>query len=487
LASILLIDDDAVFSRELVNQFGRLGHQITAVDSAEAGLDRLGAGEKYDVVLLDNCLPGGMTGLEFLAALRDREPRVPVILMTSAHQDDTAIQAIAMGAFSYVIKPLQFAAIIPKLKPDVEHAALIARQVEPVPLEPSEADAGPGASRLAGQSDALLNVLRQIGQFVSDGFQDKAVLILGETGTGKELAATAIHTNSCRRSGPFVPLNCTTLPETLVESELFGYEKGAYSGAERTRKGWFEQADGGTLFLDEIGDMPLNAQAKLLRVLQEREVVRLSGNERIPVNVRVLAATKHDLCDLVARKLFRDDLAHRLNGATLRMPPLRERKGDIEYLARHFLRQGCATPPALHKDAESLLLDYSWPGNVRELRSVMDRARLAVRARHGCEVLPEDLDFGFLGVPKPRVTAGPAEALGEDAAMAGLRQAAAWAWESRLTLAQIQERLECELLRLAAASGLSEVALHERLGLARNTLRTRLKQHGLKPSGGRAS
>jgi DNA-binding NtrC family response regulator len=292
----------------------------------------------------------------------------------------------------------------------------------------------------------------------------------------------AIHTNSPRKNKPLVVINCTALNENLLDDELFGHEPGAFTGADKLRKGRFEHAQGGTLFLDEVGDMPLTLQAKLLRVLENREVVRIGSNEPIRVDVRVLAATHCDLSGQVREGKFRQDLFYRLEGMTIRLPPLRERPEDIELLAHRFLSRmfDRTSAPTLHPAALAALRRYSWPGNIRQLQKVLCRAAGASR---GPQILAEELDFGTLDAGAP-----PAAAGSEERALAGLREAIAWAWKNQQSelWPLLKDRLECELLRFALRQpGANEVQLADWLGIARNTVRARLQKYGLKkPSDG---
>jgi DNA-binding NtrC family response regulator len=478
VARILLIDDEPEFSDALRGSLQELGHEVRCLDCAPDGL-RLLAEEDFDLVLLDNKMPR-MSGLEFLAALAERGVRVPVILMTSAHNDRTAIEAINRGAFDYVIKPDNYDDAVRDLGPLIRKALEINRRRKTVPIPPPPDADDDDDSVIVGRSKPMLDVLRQIGRVTG---VDASVLILGETGTGKDLVARAIHTNSPRKGKPFVVINCAALNENLLDAELFGHEPRAFTGAaDKVRKGRFEHADGGTLFLDEVGDMPLTLQVKLLRVLENREIVRVMSNEPIRVDVRVLAATHRDLKALVREGKFREDLFYRLEGITIRLPPLRDRREDVELLAHRFLRRlfgGAASAPALHPDALRALREYSWPGNIRQLQKVLCRAAGVAR---GPQIMPDDLDFGEFGGARCA-----AEAPGEVAAVAGLQSAVAWAWDSgRPDLwPLLQGRLECELLRYALAQpGVSQVKLAQRLGMARNTLRARLKQHGLEDPAG---
>jgi two-component system nitrogen regulation response regulator GlnG len=466
-----LLDDDIDFSEALRDELRQLGHEVVCLEMAEDGLGLLAAAEKIDLVLLDNLMPR-MSGLEFLAALRQRNLDVPVVLMTSAHNDRTAIQATNLGAFDYVLKPRGGEPILGELGPVIPEALKIRRPPERVALPRPDAQDPEEGCLIVGRSKPVREVLRRIGQLVR---VDETVLILGETGTGKDLVARAIHTNSSRKTKPFVVINCTALTESLLNDELFGHEPGAFTGAEKLRKGRFEHAHGGTLFLDEVGDMPLALQATLLRVLENREVVRIGGNDPIRVDVRVLAATHRDLKNLVREGKFRQDLFYRLEGMTIHLPPLRERKEDVEILARCFLARlfgGASSAPSLAPAALEALRNHPWPGNVRQLQKVLCRAAGAVR---GSVILPGDLDFGELDTPSPG-------AAGEEAGLAGLRHAVAWAWDSKQAdiWPLLEKRLEEELLRLVVTrhEG-SEVQLAKLLGMARNTLRDRLHKYGL--------
>ncbi|MBI1913451.1 MAG: sigma-54-dependent Fis family transcriptional regulator, partial [Planctomycetes bacterium] len=361
MARILLIDDDPGFSEILRDSLEGLGHEVRWLDLAEDGLRLLAAGEPVDVVLLDNRMPR-MSGLEFLKALQQTDVAVPVVLMTGEHNDRTAIEAINLGAFDYVLKPRSEEDGLGELPRVLEEALEVLRRPRPVPL--SADPRGGEDSAIVGESRAILDVLRHIARSLK---MDETVLILGETGTGKDLVARAIHTNSRRRHKPFVVINCTALNENLLEDELFGHEAGAFTGAEKLRKGRFEHAHGGTLFLDEVGDMPRSLQAKLLLVLENRQVERIGSSEPIRVDVRVLAATHRDLKGLVREGKFREDLFFRLEGIPIHLPPLRERPEDVALLARHFLARlfGGGSAPALHPAALERLRNHSWPGNVR--------------------------------------------------------------------------------------------------------------------------
>jgi DNA-binding NtrC family response regulator len=364
---ILLVDDDPGVSASIKVALNGTYDLCHAARAAE-GLD-LFVREAPDLVLLDVVMPDG-NGLTVLKQLREQDPRVPVIMLTATKTVRTAVDAMKMGAADYVTKPF-----------DVEELRLVvARALETQDLTRTvQALRAQVASRygfhnLIGKSRQMQETYAKIEQIAP---VNATVLITGETGTGKELVARAVHYNSPRGNGPFVALNCAALPDTLIETELFGHEKGAFTGAEGRRIGHCELAHKGTLFLDEIGELSLATQGKLLRFLQEKEFMRIGGGNTIKVDVRIVAATNRRLDDLLRAGAFREDLYYRINVAALYLPPLRERREDIPLLAGHFLdafRQSRASSPTLTKDALDVLMAYHWPGNVRELRNVIEQA-----------------------------------------------------------------------------------------------------------------
>jgi DNA-binding NtrC family response regulator len=467
VARILLIDDDESFSRELQALLTARGHSVRWLDSAEEALRAAPAGG-FDLLLLDNKMPR-MSGLEFLDAARQAGLGVPVVLMTGAHHDQTVIKAMSLGAFDYVIKPVDLERLLADLEPIIG-AAL---DVDPCPphVEIPEAPAEPvPESTIVGASKPMLKVLKDIARLAR---VDETVLILGETGTGKDLVARAIHTNSARRDGPFVVMNCAALSENLLEDELFGHEVAAWTGATKLRKGRFEHAAGGTLFLDEVGDMPAKLQVQLLRVLENREIVRVGGNDPIRVDVRVLAATNRDLSALVRAGQFRQELYFRLEGMLLTLPALRERGDDVELLARTFLARifaGASARPSLHPLALERLRQYHWPGNVRQLQKVICRAAGSCR---GAQILPAEIDFGELEPAPPTAPADPRAALRAVIA-------AAWPGHQGNVLPVLQDWLQRELLSFAEAKpGLSQVKRAEWVGVSRTHYRKLLEQYGL--------
>ncbi len=368
---ILLIEDDPGIADTLQRVLAEEGCQVAVEARGDTGLARASEGT-FHVVISDLKLPG-LNGLELVRQLHSAQPRLPIILVTAYGTTETAIEAMKFGAYDYLLKPFDF----PQMLALVSQAADSNRRMsEPVAL----GDPSTRREALVGRGSAMQAIYKEIGRVAS---KPVSVLIQGETGTGKELIARALYQHSDRANAPFITVNCAAIPETLLESELFGHERGAFSGADARRIGRFEQADRGTIFLDEIGDMTLGTQVKLLRVLQERTLQRLGGKETIPVDVRVIAATHRDLEAAIREKQFREDLYYRLNVVVITLPPLRSRREDIPELVRYFLaRHGAElgnANPSIHPEALDFLQAQPWPGNVRELQNAIRKALLAAR------------------------------------------------------------------------------------------------------------
>jgi nitrogen regulation protein NR(I) len=388
VATILIVDDDAQLRHSFEKLLTSEGHTVRTSPTGEGGLE-LVRGSVPDLVIMDVRLPG-MDGLTAFQAMHEVEPKLPVIVMTAYGSTDTAIEATKLGAFDYVLKPFD----IPEMLSTIEKALEAGRFMRSrVGLDAStEADS---TDVIFGSSKAMQEVYKAIGRVAST---DATVLIRGESGTGKELVARAIYQHSIRSDKSFLVINCVAIPETLLESELFGYEKGAFTGAVNRRVGKIEQAHGGTVFLDEIGDMPFSIQAKILRLLQERSIERLGGRSPIPVDVRVIAATNRDLEAALSEGRFREDLYYRLKVVTLRLPPLRERTGDIAMLAEYFLKRFAKemnTPsPGITDEARNIMNNYSWPGNVRELANTIQKALIFSR---GAPINGEEMSQAIRG------------------------------------------------------------------------------------------
>jgi len=367
-AKILLIEDDPGIVMTLRRVLTDEGHEVGVETRGDAGLARA-RDDGFDVIITDMKLPG-LNGLDLVRELHVAKPRLPIILMTAYGTTETAIEATKSGAYDYLIKPFEMPELIELVEKAVTSRRLMTR---PVQLGAS----GDARDALIGNSRAMQAIYKEIGRIASKPVN---VLVRGETGTGKELIARAIYQHGDRANGPFIAINCTAIPETLLESELFGHERGAFTGAELRRIGRFEQADHGTIFLDEIGDMTPGTQIKLLRVLQEKCLQRLGGKETIPVDVRVITATHRDLEQAIKLKQFREDLYYRLSVVVITLPPLRDRKEDIPDLVRYFLRKHAAelgvADPSIQDEAVDILRAQNWPGNVRELENVVRKVLL---------------------------------------------------------------------------------------------------------------
>lgn len=451
---ILIVDDDDAFRESLAETLGDLGHDTTQVRSGHEALSVLEGGTRIDCMFLDFRMPD-LSGIEVLERVRALPARaaLPVVVLTAFATSNNTIHAMRLGAFEHLTKPVgrdTIATLLAKIvasNGDLSGAALAASGDEPV-------DAN--TPRLLGNSEALRDAQKQIGRAAAT---DSTVLITGETGTGKEVAARVLHDASRRRHGPFVAINCAAIPAELLESELFGHVKGAYTGAATQRTGRIAEADGGTLFLDEIGDLPLPMQAKLLRVIQERTLTPVGSNANVPIDVRIVAATHRDLVAEVAARTFREDLFYRLNVIPIHLPPLRERPADILPLATHFLATAASLGgPArsLSGDAERRLLVHAWPGNVRELKNAIERVAALAR---GPLVIDDDL--AFLSAPRAPASEIPSALLDLP-----LPQAMEW-----LERAAIERALQ------QTAGNRAEAA--RRLGISRQSLYTKMAAYKL--------
>ena len=500
MSKLLLIDDDRDVHYAFQRSFDMPEIELTTAPSGEEGL-RIIPKLKPDLVLLDNRMGTGMTGLETLRRIRQSDSKLLVILMTAYGTTQTAIQAMKLGAYDYLLKPFD----VPKLKEVVLNALKAAREMR----EGTRYNFEPGGrpllqpedleSEIVGQSAPMREVFKLIGQFAST---DTTVLITGESGTGKELVAKAIWQHSDRSKGPFVAMNCAAIPEQLLESELFGHERGAFTGAVNPRAGKFEQCKGGVIFLDEIGDMTPPTQTKILRVLQSRKFERVGGNASIDADVRVIAATNKVLEQAVAAGEFREDLFYRLHGVRIHMPPLRERKDDIPLLVKYFLHKlavrdslpstsgrgegGEGHIPVLSAPAKSIassamkaLERYHWPGNVRELESQLRRVCVVAQ---GDVVLTKDLPPEITGGGAATGPVLSAEAVTSEGGVSDLSAVARqlFQWARRDPKLKIIPAVERELViqALKETEG-NQVHAAKLLGITRATLRKRVEKHGI--------
>jgi two-component system nitrogen regulation response regulator GlnG len=471
MTRVLVADDEASIRFVLREALAEAGHDVVEAADGNEARERLAA-QRFDLALLDIRMPGP-SGLELLDEVSARPDAPLVVILTAQNTFENAVEAMKRGAFDYLTKPFD----LPQVQALVEKARVLrGLRGEVAELRRQVGDAFRTGEALVGRTPAMLELFKTIGRVAAS---DAAVLILGESGTGKELVARAIHYHSRRREGPFVAVNMTALPSELIEAELFGHERGAFTGATEARVGRFREAEGGTLLLDEIGDLPLGLQAKLLRVLQERQVTPLGGRQSLPIDVRIIASTHRDLPALVAEKSFREDLYFRLNVVPVRIAPLRERRADIPLLVSHFVErfsQELGLPRRWPTEAAlERLSRHPWPGNVRELENAVKRALVLASG----DVITED------DVEQATSAAAPSSADWSELARRELAERLEsggasdeedgsgpyWSFVSRLERAVIREGL--------ARSRGNQIQAARLLGINRNTLRKKIAELGL--------
>jgi DNA-binding NtrC family response regulator len=456
---ILFVDDEKSLQEFMRSELPRLGHEVTVCGDGRAALKVL---EKstFDVAILDLRMPG-MGGIEVLEHLKQVSPDTDAVIMTGHASQETTIQALRLGACDYLTKPCKLAEIEAVL---VKAAARRELKHKNLALQ-TRVQAAEGPTNLVGTAPVMVPVHRLIATVAPT---DSTVLILGETGTGKELAARTLMQQSKRGDMPFVPVNCGALTQNLVESQLFGHRKGAFTGADRDHKGFFEVADGGTLFLDELGELDRNIQVKLLRLLESGEICRLGDNEPFRVDVRILCATNRDLRQMVKEGLFREDLYFRINTFEIRLPPLRERRPDIPDLARHLLARAARRPldqvrHLLSPEVIDVLLDYHWPGNVRELANVMEHSYIIAG---GGEIAPDHLPHNIRQPSEP-------DTLPMSPSVSAIRPLAAAPAPSGRTLREIEME---HVLKVLEKHNRNKPAAAAELGISLKTLYNKLNQ-----------
>lgn len=470
--AILLVDDDDAIRVVVAQALRRAGHSVRSASSI-AELDRELAASRPDVLLTDVVLPDG-DGIDVTQRLSREMPELPVIVLSARNTLSTAVRANEAGAYDYLPKPFDLDTLTKTV------SAALARRRE---LAPVAVDSDDASLPLIGRSPAMQEVYRIIARVVSN---DLTVLVSGESGTGKELVARAIHDLGRRRAAPFVAINMAAIPRDLIEAELFGYERGAFTGAAQRTAGRFEQAEGGTLFLDEIGDMPIEAQTRLLRVLQSGEFTTVGGARIMRANVRIVAATNRELQQAVANGQFREDLYYRLNVVPIELPALRERHEDIAILARHFLERAAdAGLPrkVLDEQAVTLLRDHDWPGNVRQLENLMRRVAALSR--------DDQISAGEIAALLGQAGGRPASVLpdvGLDTAVRAFIDRLAKCDPGSLDDGTLYDRLLSEVERplievMLARHGGNQLRASRAIGLNRNTLRKRLDTLGIDPAG----
>lgn len=444
---ILIVEDEAPMCELLTSFFSEKAYKVDTAPDGEQAIGRLEE-QDYALVITDIKLPG-MSGLELLARVRVDWPEVAVIIMTAFSSISSAVEAMKLGAEDYIGKPFQLDELVITVDKALERRSL-RREVKELR---AEVRGRYNFSSIVGRSKPMQQLFEVIKRIAAR--RDASALIIGSTGTGKELVARAIHYNSDRRDAPFVPINCSAIPDTLLESELFGHQKGAFTGAHETRRGLIEEAQGGTVFLDEINTLSQNLQVKLLRVLQERLVRRVGGRENIPIDIRLVSASNQDLEEAVKRGEFRQDLFYRLNVVPVRLPDLKDRREDIPPLAHHFLQkfaqQHGEPPRRFSNEAMRVLMTHAWPGNVRELENAVEHALTMGR---GEILLPEDLPLSVTAPERDIVH----EATLDD-----------------VTLAEVERRY---ILRVLEKMGGHQIKTARVLGIDRRTLYRRLRQYG---------
>ncbi|MFZ5634348.1 MAG: sigma-54-dependent transcriptional regulator [Bacillota bacterium] len=448
IPKILIIDDEEHMCWALERAMKQEGYQVLTTTRGRAGLELIRE-EAPSLVILDLKMPE-MDGMEVLKQAKQINPKLPVIMLTAHGTIETAIEAMKIGASDYLAKPFD----LDELKMVIKQNLVMSQLVNEVNFLRSELTKK--YRKMIGESPAIKEVSRLIEKVANS---NATVLITGESGTGKEVAAVAIHQNSPRREYPFVPVNCAALPENLLESELFGHEKGAFTGAVARKLGRFELADKGTIFLDEITEMPLSMQVKLLRVLQEKSFERVGGTETFHVDVRIIAATNRDITGAIEKGQFREDLYYRLNVIQIHLPPLRERKEDIPLLANHFLEKLRPTylVNKITDDALKLLLNYNWPGNIRELQNVLERAAIISQSN---EITVDDL-------PKDIQQSVPIKSGGDTAINLP---------DSGISLEELEKEL---IIKALEKSKGNQTRAAQLLGITRSALLYRIQKHGL--------
>jgi nitrogen regulation protein NR(I) len=468
LSKILIVDDDPQLRNSFEKLLAEEGHSVKGAASGETGLEILSS-DPPDLVILDVRLPG-MNGLETFKAIHRIEPKLPVVIMTAYGTTETAIEATKLGAYDYVLKPFD----IPEMLALVNQALNAGRMMQSkVEMDASLETAAEEA--IIGRSRSMQELYKAVGRVAPT---DATVLVRGESGTGKELVARAIYQHSLRSNKSFLVINCVAIPDTLLESELFGFEKGAFTGAHHRRVGKIEQANGGTIFLDEIGDMPFNVQAKILRLLQERSIERLGGREPIPVDVRIIAATNRDLEAALSNGRFREDLYYRLNVVTLRLPPLRDRREDVTLLADYFVHRFTTEMVmenhGITPEAKAILRRHPWPGNVRELANTIQKSLIFCR---GGPIGPDDISRAI----SENGAAGPSEDIAEIDLIRKWIQGILSSGKSPELFNQVIDQIASMLISEALQrTGGNRSRAADLLGLSRPTLLSKIEKYGLK-------
>lgn len=458
---ILIVDDDKTHRNMLKTLLNKWGYALSEADDGQTAIDMV-AQRPYDLVLMDIKMIK-VSGLVALVEIKKINPAIPIIIMTAFSSIDTAIDALKKGAYDYLTKPFDFEKLKITIQRSLEHTQL---KKENFQLKETLGQ-NFSCTNIIGKNEKMQKLIQTISQVTKT---DATVLINGESGTGKELIAGALHYNSLRNQGPFIKINCAAITETLLESELFGHEKGSFTGAIRAKEGKFKQADKGSIFLDEISETSMSMQVKLLRTLQEREVTPVGSDKVIKVDTRIIAATNKDLIDLIAKGDFREDLYYRLNVINLRVPPLRERTGDVQLLAQHFLAEYAEknsrdikgfTPDAMEK-----MVGYHWPGNVRELMNTLERSVI--------------LSIGdFLGKDDIQIQTG--SPIGSGTWESGGEASGQTGGQTDISGKTLYEVEKIAILKMLDKTGNNKSETARQLGISRRTLHLKLKDYGVMP------
>ncbi|WP_417381860.1 sigma-54-dependent transcriptional regulator [Gimesia sp.] len=477
MSQALVVDDDRTVREMVRRSLEKINIDVVTAGTADEALEAIRKSAP-EVVLLDIMLPS-VSGLDVFRDIHKLDRRLPVVFITSSSESNLAIEAMQLGAFDYLAKPLD----LPKLNQLVQKAIETRRLMNiPVALPVGDTKSSKG-DQFVGRSPQMLEVFKAIGRVAAENVN---VLIRGESGTGKELVARAIYQHSPRSKESFMAVNCAALTETLLESELFGYEKGAFTGADRQRIGKFEQCNGGTIFLDEVGDMSQLTQGKVLRLLQEQKFERVGGNKTIETDVRIIAATNRNLESMVKAGSFREDLFYRLNGMTISLPPLRERGNDIALLVEHYLNEACyemgrTETEGISSEALELMIQYNWPGNVRELQSVVRQSLLKSTSPIIVpSFLPDELSRRFNSQAAPLESQNEVD--GDDLPLADLRLFVDQRLANQSTdlYSETLEAMERYLLtRVLNETGGNQTRAAEILGITRGKIRDRIAQFGI--------
>lgn len=471
LEKVLVVDDELLVRNFLVETLTRKKFDVTAAESGEAALPHLKA-ESFDLVITDMKMPG-MTGIDVLKKVKELSPNTLVVVVTAFGSIENAVDAMKLGAFNYLIKPFSPDTIEAVLEKAQEHLSLV-EENQYLRQQVSKGQGSRSVGKIIGESAVMRRILEDAQRVAKS---NASVFINGESGTGKEVISHAIHFNSLRHNRPYIRVNCAAIPETLIESEFFGHEKGAFTGAHNRRIGRFELANGGSLLLDEVTEIPMGLQAKLLRVIQEQELERVGGSKLIRVDARLISTSNRNMKEAIDEKVFREDLYYRLNVVPIHLPPLRDRREDILPLAEYFLERLCIEnhkrAKRLSPEAQRKILNYPWPGNIRELANIIERA---VVMDYSAEIAAEHLVLEAYDhkIPAPAQTPVSPTTLEEKNTEQEAKVSSSQLEEEDITVHEMEKRL---ILKTLAKQGHNRTKAAEALGISIRTLRNKLNEY----------